>query len=146
MYGDEPMLKIGHTASYESSPYARGWTCSHIYKQIQEHIYPVRTGMNLDGSGKTDGSVHLPRMHGDEPWIGFHPVLLVRSAPYARGWTGGEQLMDIKKYICPVRTGMNPSPTVLRSYCKNIPRMHGDEPMKLEAMKHQRESAPYTRG
>lgn len=53
--------------------------------------------------------------------------------------------MDIKKYICPVRTGMNPSPTVLRSYCKNMPRMHGDEPMKLEAMKHQRESAPYTR-
>lgn len=54
--------------------------------------------------------------------------------------------MDIKKYICPVRTGMNPSPTVLRSYCKNMPRMHRDEPMKLEAMKHQRESAPYTRG
>ncbi len=85
MYGDEPMLKIGHTASYESSPYARGWTCSHIYKQIQEHIYPVRTGMNLDGSGKTDGSVHLPRMHGDEPILGIAIPDKTLSAPYTRG-------------------------------------------------------------
>lgn len=106
MHGDEPMLKIGHTASYESSPYARGWTCSHIYKQIQEHIYPVRTGMNLDGSGKTDGSVHLPRMHGDEPWIGFHPVLLVRSAPYARGWTDETGGDEASKGIRPVYTGI----------------------------------------
>ena len=41
--------------------------------------------MNLDGSGKTDGSVHLPRMHGDEPILGIAIPDKTLSAPYAQG-------------------------------------------------------------
>lgn len=109
-------------------------------------IRPVCTGMSLKKKLFVSVGEDPPRMHGDEPWDVRLYQFTHGSASYVRGWTDAQDWAHCFLWIRPVCTGMNlslESQSLIKRY---LPCMHGDEPMKLEAMKHQGESAPYTRG
>ena len=48
--------------------------------------------------------------------------------------------------ICPVYTGMSPCESTCSLTLKNLPRIHGDEPITCFSFQEEEKSAPYTRG
>ena len=107
MRGDPPKTHRRYAYHRESTPHARGSTCSSAHSWASLSVYPACAGIHLNSYRPKARIICLPRMRGDPPGGGLHLAVFDGSTPHARGSTPCPGSLDLLQGVYPACAGIH---------------------------------------
>ena len=146
MRGDRPEEAKTQIIQFWFTPHARGSTEELKMAEGNEEVYPACAGIDLKKTCSASFLTCLPRMRGDRPCSSLYIFQNARFTPHARGSTQTEDVLCATFVVYPACAGIDPPWTTSPRLCRRLPRMRGDRPSLVGALRQQLLFTPHARG
>ena len=107
MRGDRPCFILVHHSRTWFTPHARGSTPRESFHHEPAPVYPACAGIDPPARRYHLGSLCLPRMRGDRPYMYPSSVKRITFTPHARGSTVKPDLRELPGPVYPACAGID---------------------------------------